>query len=173
MAKSDPFLIRQKINLGHSDATTQQEIDLGAYTNLGSSKPEVLKLLHAQVYIQDDSKDFPDIVANANASVSYQVTTSSNGAAQVFADDDSFLFGGIASYRNSDSSGERPPDSGVEELVMPQDFKDGQIVAVPSLFLTGNADANWGDDVHLTVIMQCITMPMDKGSAVSLAVSQQ
>tara|TARA_Y100001938_G_C8081222_1_gene429255 strand:+ start:266 stop:784 length:519 start_codon:yes stop_codon:yes gene_type:complete len=168
-----PFTIRQKINLGHSDVTGQQEIDLGSYTNLGSSKPEVLKILRAHVMLQDDAKDFPDIVANATASVSYQITTQSNGAAQVFADDDSFLFGGVASYRNTDSAGERPPSSGVEELITPQDFTDGITVAVPSLFLTGNADSNWGDDVHLTVILECVTMPMSKASAVALAISQQ
>ena len=172
MAKT-PFLIRQKVNLGHGDATTQVEIDLGSYTNLGSSKPEVLRIHRAHVYLQDDSKDFPDIVANANASLSYQVTTQSNGAAQVYADDDSFLFGGIGSYRNADSAGERPPSSGVEELISPQDFVNGLVVAVPSLFLTGNADANFGDDVHLTILMECTTESMSKANAVALAISQQ
>jgi len=172
MAKT-PFLLKQKINLGHSDVTTQVEIDLGSYTNLGSSKPEVLRIHRAHVYVQDDAKDFPDIVADANASLSYQVTTQSNGTAQVYADDDSFLFGGIASYRNSDSAGERPPSQGVEELISPQDYVNGIVVAVPTLFLTGNADANWGDDVHLTVIMECTTESMSKSNAVALAISQQ
>ena len=172
MAKT-PFTIRQKINLGHGDSVVQQQIDLGSYTNLGSSKPEVLKILRAHVMVQDDSKDFPDITANATASLTYQVTTQSNSAALVYADDDSFLFGGVASYRNTDSAGERPPSSGVEELISPQDYEDGMTVAVPSLFLTGNADANWGDDVHLTVILECVTMPMSKASAVALAISQQ
>ena len=172
MAKT-PFLIRQKINLGHSDVTGQSEIDLGSYTNLGSSKPEVLRIHRAHVYIQDDDKDFPAIAQDANASLSYQVTTTSNGGVQVYADDASFLFGGIGSYRNADSAGGRPPSSGVEELISPQDFVNGVVVAVPSLFLTGNADDNWSNDVHLTVLMECTTEPMSKANAVALAISQQ
>ena len=41
MAKNNSFFIRASVNAGDSDTFGQTEIDIGTYTDLGSSSPEM------------------------------------------------------------------------------------------------------------------------------------
>ena len=171
MAKNT-FLIRTQVLLSNaSDTFNQTEVDLGSYTNLGSSKPEVLRIHSAHLYIQDSGGAIPDMGANKAGEVVWQITTASQ-TATILANDDSFLMGGHAGVRNSDGS-VNPPSGAWESTLMPQDFTAGQVVAVPSLFLGGFIGDEFTQDAYVTVILECTTEAMSKANAVALAISQQ
>jgi len=171
MAKNT-FLIRTTVTLSNSSATfNQTELDLGSYTNLGSSKPEVLRIHSAHVYFQNATGFMPTMGANKAGTINYQVCTSSQ-TALVSASDDSFLLGGIAGVRNGDSAA-NPPTDAFSETFMPQDLDGGQVVAVPSLFLGGAIGDEFTEDGIITVILECTTEAMSKANAVALAISQQ
>lgn len=166
------FLIRAQVQLSNaSDTYNETEIDLGSYTNLGSSKPEVLRVHSAHLYIQDAAGAIPDMGANKAGEVVWQICTTSQTAA-ILANDDSFLMGGHAGVRNPDGS-TNPPSGSWESVLMPQDFTAGQVVAVPSLFLGGFIGDEFTQDAYLTVILECTTESMSKANAVALAISQQ
>lgn len=166
------FLIRAQVLLSNaSDTFNQTEIDLGSYTNLGSSKPEVLRIHSAHWYIQDGGGAIPDMGGDKAGEIVWQVTTTSQGEA-ILANDDTFLMGGHAGVRNGDSAA-NPPSSAFSDSLMPQDFVAGQVVAVPSLFLGGFIGDEFTQDAYLTVILECTTESMSKANAVALAISQQ
>lgn len=171
---ADPFLIRHDITFAADGTMNQNTVDLGSYTNLGSTKPEVLRIHKIDFLVTDAAGDLPNIGTNATATVNWQITTQDNGtSALVLASDDSFVAGASLSYRNTDGSGARQPSQGIEQNVLPQSYMDGYVVAVPSLFFTGQVDADFDEAVVVSFILQCTTEKMDKASAVSLAISQQ
>ena len=170
MAKNS-FFIRASTNIGDTSAFAESEIDLGSYTNLGSSKPEVLRIHNVQVAITDAAGEIPTMTGDTAGSVVWQLTTQSQ-AANVLITDDSFVSGGRAAFRNPDSSA-LPPTQSWESQLLAQDFTQGYVVAVPSLFLGGLGDNNFTEDVIVSVMLECTTEPMSKANAVSLAISQQ
>jgi hypothetical protein len=171
MAKNT-FLIRTSVTCSHTGAAfAQTELDLGSYTNLGSSKPEVLRIHSAHVYIQDANGKIPDMGGNKAGVINYQLTTQSQSDL-VQITDDTFLMGGQAGVRNGDSANNPPTDS-FSETFMPQDLVSGQVVAVPSIFLGGNIGAEFLADANIGLILECTTEPMSKANAVALAISQQ
>tara|TARA_R100000655_G_scaffold89375_1_gene129835 strand:- start:342 stop:857 length:516 start_codon:yes stop_codon:yes gene_type:complete len=166
------FLIRAQVLLSNDgDTFNETEVDLGSYTNLGSSKPEVLRIHSAHWYFQDSGGAIPSMGGDKAGEVSWQICTTSQ-TATILANDDAWLMGGHAGVRNSDSSTNPPSDSWSDSL-MPQDFTAGQVVAVPSLFLGGFIGSEFTEDAYLTVILECTTEAMSKANAVSLAISQQ
>jgi len=174
MAK-EPFLIRHDITFSNAGQTiNQNSVDLGSYTNLGSSKPEILRLHRIDFLVTAANGELPDIASDATATVQWQMTTQDNGTtALVLPSDDSYVAGAALSYRNTDSQGARQPSQGIEENILPQHYVGGYPIAVPSLFFTGFVDADFDEDVVVSFILQCTTESMTKASAVSLAVSQQ
>ena len=171
MAKNT-FLIRAQVVLSNaSDTFNQTEIDLGSYTNLGSSKPEILRVHGAHFYIQNSTGSMPTLGGNKGAELSWQITTTSK-TSMALANDDSWLMGGIAGVRNSDSA-DNPVNQAFSDTVLPQDFTAGQVVAVPSLFLGGLVGDEFIQDAYGTVILECTTEAMSKANAVALAISQQ
>ena len=171
MAKNT-FLIRTQVTLSNAlDTYNQTEVELGSYTNLGSSKPEVLRVHGAHWYIQNSSGAIPSMGGDKAGEVTWQITTASQ-TATILANDDAVLMGGHAGVRNADSA-TNPPSDAWESSLMPQDFVAGQVVAVPSLFLGGFIGSEFTEDAYLTVILECTTEPMSKANAVALAISQQ
>ena len=170
MAKNS-FFIRASVNTGNAGAFNETEIDLGSYTNLGSSKPEVLRIHNVQLRVSDASGESPTLGGDTGASVAWQLTTQSQ-TAMVLATDDSFVSGGIGGVRNADSAAS-PANQEAISSILPQDFELGYVVAVPSLFLGGVGGTNFTEDVYYTVMLECTTEPMSKANAVSLAISQQ
>ena len=172
MPPKNTFLIRAQVLLSNaSDTYNQSEVELGSYTNLGSSKPEVLRVHSAHLYIQDSTGAIPVMGNDKAGEVVWQITTTSQSGA-ILANDDSWLMGGHAAVRNADGS-PNPPSQAWESTLMPQDFTAGQVVAVPSLFLGGFIGDEFTTDAYLTVILECSTEAMSKSNAVSLAISQQ
>lgn len=170
MAKNT-FFIRASANIGDDNTYGQAEIDLGSYTNLGSSKPEVLRIHNIVVQISDSAGFLPQMTGDTGDSIAWQLTTQSQTAV-VLMTDDSFVSGGRAALRNADSQA-TPPTQAWEEQILPQDFTAGYVVAVPSLFLGGLAGSNFTEDVFVSVMLECTTEAMSKANAVSLAISQQ
>lgn len=171
MAKNT-FLIRTAVTCSHTGgAFNQTEIDLGSYTNLGSSKPEVLRIHSAHVYFQSANGDIPYMGGNKAGTINYQLTTTSeSGLVQIT--DDSFLLGGQAGVRNGDSA-TNPPTDAYAAHFMPQDLVAGLVVAVPSIFLGGLIGAEFTEDGNIGLVLECTTEPMSKANAVALAISQQ
>ena len=170
MAKNS-FFIRASVNIGDSNAYGQTEIDLGSYTNLGSSKPEVLRIHNIVAAITDETGFMPTMTGDVADSLAWQLTTQSQTAV-VLMTDDSFVSGGRAGLRNPDSA-VNPPSQAWAEQILPQDFTDGYVVAVPSLFLGGLGGSGFTEDVFVSVMLECTTEAMSKANAVSLAISQQ
>ena len=171
MAKNT-FLIRATVTASHTgSAFAQTEVDLGSYTNLGSSKPEVLRIHSAHVYVQGTAGKLPNMGGDKAGTINYQVCTASQ-TDLVQATDDSFLLGGQAGVRNGDSA-TNPPTDAFAESFLPQDLVAGQVVAVPSLFLGGMIGPEFTEDANIQVILECTTESMSKANAVALAISQQ
>ncbi len=170
MAKNS-FLIRASVTTGGDGAFDEAEIDLGSYTNLGSSKPEVLRIHAAHAYITDSSGNAPDMDGDKAGTLQYQVTTQSQ-TAMVLATDDSFAFGGVGGFRNPDSE-QFPPTQAWEQGILPQQYQNGYVVAVPSLFLGGLSGSNFSENVVISLVLECTTEAMSKANAVALAISQQ
>jgi hypothetical protein len=170
MAKNT-FLIRASVNGGNAGAFAQEEIDLGSYTNLGSSKPEVLRLHRTIVNLTNGSGAIPTMTGDKGDSASWQLTTQSQ-TGMVAMTDDSYVAGGVAAFRNPDSETIAPTQTFTEQILA-QDYSAGYVIAVPSLFLGCLVGGNFAADGHYEVILECSTEPMSKANAVSLAISQQ
>tara|TARA_Y100001938_G_scaffold137677_1_gene202200 strand:- start:756 stop:1268 length:513 start_codon:yes stop_codon:yes gene_type:complete len=170
MAKST-FVIRASVNGGNAGSFTQTEIDLGSYTNLGSSKPEVLRIHRSIVMFTNGAGAIPTMTGDKGDSAGWQLTTQSQSA-MIQMTDDSYVAGGIAGFRNPDSETINPTQV-YSEQILAQDYEAGYLVAVPSLFLGCLVGGNFATDGHFEVILECSTEAMSKSNAVSLAVSQQ
>jgi len=166
------FWIRASVNIGNAGLYKQTEVDLGSYTNLGSSKPEVLRIHTVQLAISDSVGEAPAVNATKGASLAWQLCTQSQ-TDTILVTDDSFVSGGRAGLRNDDSTDTLPPNQAWESTLLPQDYMAGYVIAVPSLFLGGKAGAEFAEDVYISVMLECTTEAMSKANAVSLAVSQQ
>ena len=170
MAKNT-FTIRASVNAGNADAFAQTEIDLGSYTNLGSSKPEVLRIHKVHVAMTDSGGQVPTMTGDTATTAAWQLTTQSQSGL-VLLTDDSFVSGGRGGFRNPDAS-TNPATQAFEETLLAQDYEAGYVIAVPSLFLGGFGGNDFTEDVYFSVILECTTEPMSKANAVSLAISQQ
>lgn len=170
MAKNT-FFIRASVNTGHGGAFAETEIDLGSYTNLGSSKPEVLRIHNINIAITSAGGSIPTFGANLADYVMWQLCTTSQ-TAMIVPSEQTYISGGQAGWRNPDGT-PNPPSQELGALILPQDWTDGVVVAVPSLFLGGWGPTDATEDVYYSVIMECTTEPMSKPNAVSLAISQQ
>lgn len=165
------FLIRANVNTGNAGGFSQTEIDLGAYTNLGSSKPEVLRIHKTIIQMTSGSGIMPTLGGDLAATVAWQLTTQSQ-TGLIEPDNDAWVNGGRAGVRNPDSS-TNPPSQVYGEVTLAQDYVGGSVIAVPSLFLGGFGASEFTTDVIYQVILECTTEPMTKANAVALAISQQ
>jgi len=170
MAKNT-FFIRALVTPGNTGTFVQSEIDLGSYTNLGSSKPEVLRIHNIRAAMTNNGGEIPEMTTNTADVSSWQLTTQSKSGL-VLMTDDSFVAGGRGAFRNPDGSNNAPTQV-MEEQVLPQDFERGYLIAVPSLFLGATAGTDFTEAVNYSIILECTTEPLAKAEAVSLAVSQQ
>ena len=166
-----PFIIRASVNGGNASTFAQEEIDLGSYTNLGSTKPEVLRIHRTHVQVSTSSGDMPQMTGDTVGDAVWQLTTQSQ-TGLVLLTDDSFVNGGRAALRNPDSSASSPTQSWESQLLA-QDYENGYVIAVPNLYLGGYGGSNFTEDVYFSIILECTTEPMTKANAVSLAISQQ
>jgi len=86
--------------------------------------------------------------------------------------DDSFISGGRGGLRNPDAS-VLPASQAWESAILPQDYTEGYVIAVPTLYLGGKAGSDFTEAVYISVMLECTTEAMSKANAVSIAISQQ
>ena len=169
MARStDSFFIRAKVT-SSGGAFNQTEVDLGAYVDaLGKS---VLRIhsIATQLYPALPGEDWV-IPSNSHANVSWQLTTQTQ-AGLVSAQDRSVVSTGRLDIANDDTI------SGFTFLsndsdILPQDWTNGYLIAVESLYLGATADAQITTS-DVVIVMECTVETLSQQAAMALALSQQ
>lgn len=169
--KSDSFFIRAEVNLGHAAAYTQAEIDLGSFVNLGVSKSTLLRIHGIESQIVGASGEAPSMSANTAGTVAWQLTTQSQGA-MVRLSDKSVAASAVYSCRNPDGAANAPTQ--VWEFdVGPQDFTNGYLIGVDTMYLAGFADSDFTVDVYAVLMIECTLESATQANSTALALSQQ
>ena len=167
MAKSDSFFIRAAVG---SNGTTYNEtsIDLGAFVDaLGKS---VLRIHNVQARIIDQNEMNTPSKANSNYFAGFQLCTQTQTDLVSFTE------------RSLIAAGTLTVGTGAAEItamsetndLMPQDFENGYLVAVDTIFL--GVDQSVASDqgaVNAEVILECTVETLSQSAAMALALSQQ
>ena len=165
MAKSDSFFIRKSLNIDNDNGPEQTSIDLGAYVDaLGKS---VLRIHNIAVTFSDSTGRSNTV--NSPAAAQYQLTTQSQTDIVLPSDKSVIASGrihvdgtaGVASYVSHDMD------------VAPQHWTNGYLVGVEQIYLLGAASTGFGDDVYVSVVLECTVETMTSNAAMALALSQQ
>ena len=149
-------------------AYAQTELDLGAYVDaLGKS---VLRIHSIAVQTYPTLGTDWAIPTNTQAHLSWQLTTQTQ-AALVSAQDRSVVSTGRLDIAN-DGSGTGYTFLSNDSDILPQDWTNGYLIAVESLYLGADADAqiSTGDVV---IVMECTVETLSQQAAMALALSQQ
>ena len=171
MAKTETFFLRGSVTIPNAGTYTTAEIDLGSFVNVGIKSSTLLRIHDIQVQVANTSGFVPRLPGNTAECMAYQLTTQAQ-TAMVTLDDKSVVASGIHSMRNPDSAQNSPSQSLITDL-LPQDFSEGYLVAVDSLFLAGTAGADFDDDLIVSICMEVSMEKATKAGASSLALSQQ
>ena len=168
MARStDSFFIRARVTSA-AGAYNQTEVDLGAYVDaLGKS---VLRIHSIAVQTFPTLGTDWSIPANTQSHLSWQLTTQTQ-AALVSAQDRSVVSTGRLDIAN-DGAGTGYTFLSNDSDILPQDWTNGYLIAVESLYLGADADAQiaTGDVV---IVMECTVETLSQQAAMALALSQQ
>ena len=182
MAKST-FFIRGRNIADHTTQTrVSSEIDLGAYVNLGTTKPQVLRIHGIQIQICDvdglppavDAAPTSPVGQPTNAFLACAITTKETALAvdaMPDAYDDSTIF--TASYVSSNFK--HSDDQGVISQYLdstPQYLTNGQLIGVDTLYLYALPDNAWAENVHVNYVLECSVEPATRENAINLALSQ-
>jgi len=172
MAKSDSFFIRASVNLGNTDSTdwAQTSIDLGAYVDaLGKS---VLRIHNIAISITDSAGASPDMIADKDGAAQFQLTTQSL-TGLVLDTNKSVIASGMVNAE--ETSGADGVAGNVSESFnnLPQLWTNGYLVAVDTMYLSGQASTGFKEDVYCSVVCECTVETMSQASAMALALSQQ
>lgn len=176
MAKSDSFFIRAEVTPDDTGNFTQVAIDLGAYVSaLGKSTLRILNV--EQEWVQDASGAIPGAApfmdGNKAGYAAFQLTTQTKIALTTLADK-SCIAKGILFARNADASS-NPPSQNYNDSHMPQHYSNGYLVAVETIYLGAQGDADWSATSNLTcsVMLECVVETLSTAGAMALALSQQ
>jgi len=172
MAKSDSFFIRHTTNIGNTATFAQDSIDLGAYVDaLGKS---VLRIHNIAVTMSDSTGTTSEVTATGNApfngaAAQFQLTTQSQTDTVLPSNKSVISSGRIVAI------GDGNVPSGVWESFdnLPQLWTNGYLVAVDTIYLGGEASANFDGAVYCSITMECTVETMSQASAMALALSQQ
>jgi hypothetical protein len=172
MAKSDSFFIRASV-LQTGASYTQAEIDLGSFVNLGTKSSTLLRIHNIAVQIADENAEMKGpIAAGSVMNVGWNLTTQSQ-TDLVHAFDKSV----IASGRYEISAKATAVDAFFAQDtrdVMPQDWTNGYLIGVDSLFLATESDQTSDNgSYYVSVVMECTLESATQASATALALSQQ
>lgn len=175
MAKSDSFFIRASV-LQTGASYTEEEIDLGSFVNLGVKSSTLLRIHNVSVQIADQDAEMKGpISSGAVLNVGWNLTTQSQ-TDLVHAFDKSVVASGRyelaanATISNA-NSGYFSTDT---RDIMPQNWRNGYLVGVDSLFLSTEADQAPDDgSYYVSIVMECTLENATQASATALALSQQ
>lgn len=170
MPKSDSFFIRAQVNCGQSATFNQTDIDLGAYVDaLGKS---VLRIHNIAVSFTDSGGTSATLDADASAAAQFQLTTQTQ-TDTVTPLNKSIIASGMINAVNQEGA------AGVASVVsesfdnLPQLWTNGYLVAVETMYLGGEANAGFNEDVYCTIVAECTVESMSQAAAMALALSQQ
>ena len=168
MARStDSFFIRSSVTSAGGNFA-QTEIDLGAYVDaLGKS---VLRIHSIAVQTMPSLGTDWSIPANTQSNLSWQLTTQTQGAL-VAASDRSVVSTGRLDIAN-DGSGAGYTFLSNDSDILPQDWTNGYLIAVESLYLGADADAQLASG-DVVIVMECTVETLSQQAAMALALSQQ
>jgi len=173
MAKSDSFYIRASV-LQTGASYTQAEIDLGSFVNLGTKSSTLLRIHNIAVQIADENAEMKGpIAAGSIMNVGWNLTTQSQ-TDLVHAFDKSVIASGRYEVAAKSSSPQDAFFAQDTRDVMPQDWTNGYLVGVDSLFLATESDQSSDNgSYYVSVVMECTLENATQASATALALSQQ
>ena len=169
MAKTDSFFIRTSAT-STAGNFNQETIDLGAYVDaLGKS---VLRIHNISVQTLSNSTMGEDwsIPANTQSNLSWQLTTQSQSDL-VDATDKSVVSTGRLDIANESSTAGYTFLSNDSDI-LPQQFTQGYLVAVESMYLGIKTDSQIAQ-ADVVLVMECTVETLSQNAAVALALSQQ
>jgi len=178
MAKSDSFFIRGKVST-NGVTYTQEEIDLGSFVNLGVAKSTLLRIHNISVQVLGKASAIQTISSSVGFAMMHQLTTQSQTEI-VYADDKSLIASGnLRGYNGQvaeDGSAAADFATGFVTQdfdVAPQDFTNGYLVGVDSLFLGCDLSSADPTDMSISYVMECTLEGATQANSVALALSQQ
>ena len=167
MARSDSFFIRAAVT-GNGTTYAETSVDLGAFVDaLGKS---VLRIHNIQARIVDENQLSTPSKDNTNYFAGFQLSTQTQTALQSFTER-SLIAAGTLTVGEANGSITAISES---NDLMPQDFENGFLVAVDTLFL--GIDQNIASDlgeVQAQLMMECTVETLSQAAAMALALSQQ
>lgn len=179
MARST-FFLREQVIAPATQARAVTEIDLGAYVNLGSTKPQVLRIHSIQVAFTDEEGLVPVVDAAAavaeyrSAFACLALTTKEFSPASPkmpYLSDDETVYTRHIVSSNGATTADQGISSGDTDLA-PQHLTNGYLVGVDRLYLYGIADDAWNENVVMSIVMECSIEPATRENAINLALSQ-
>lgn len=169
MARStDSFFIRASVN-SSSGNYAQTEVDLGAYVDaLGKS---VLRIhsIAVQTYPGALGADW-GITANTESNLTWQLTTQTQGALVPASDRSVVATGRLDICNTTGSTGWTAISQ--DSDILPQEWTNGYLIAVESLYLAADADAQLASGT-VEIVMECTVETLSQQAAMALALSQQ
>jgi hypothetical protein len=167
MAKSDSFFIRASVT-GNGTTYAETSVDLGAFVDaLGKS---VLRIHNIQARIVDENQLSTPSKDNTNYFAGFQLLTQTQTGLVAFTER-SLIAAGTLTV--GETNGSITAMSETNDL-MPQDFENGYLVAVDTIFL--GIDQNIASDlgeVQAQLILECTVETLSQSAAMALALSQQ
>jgi len=173
MARSDSFFIRASVA---TDGTNfnQTSLDLGSFVDaLGKT---VMRIHNVSIQY-GSSASIPDNPAalGGNAMTSYQLTTQSQGS-MVNADNRTLISSGklVGGSNPTIGGGTQGNFTSLTDFadLSPQEWRNGYLVAVESIFLaTDSVNTALVDNV--TIVLECTVETMTASASMALALSQQ
>ena len=167
MAKSDSFFIRASVT-GNTTNYAETSVDLGAFVDaLGKS---VLRIHNVQARIIDEDNLRTPSKDNTNYFAGFQLLTQTQTGLVSFTER-SLIAAGTLSV--GEANGSITAMTETNDL-MPQDFTNGYLVAVDTIFLgiDQNIAADSGE-VRAELILECTVETLSQSAAMALALSQQ
>jgi len=173
MAKTDSFFIRKSIELTGA-SYVENTIDLGAYVDaLGKA---VLRIHNIAVQYSDPSGGTPDCQSQVNAAADFQLSTQTQSDMVIAGDNKAIVSSGrIIAYNADATAGNAVPTQVYQDLdIAPQEWTQGYLIGVESMYLGGRRTAaGWGENVVVSLVMECTSESLTKEAALALALSQQ
>lgn len=178
--ETSTFFLRSQVIAPKTEVRQVEEIDLGAFVNLGSTKPQVLRIHSIQIQFCDQNGLVPavmDASSPADAKSAFAVSSLTTKASALASpnmpmlnDDETVFTAAIVSSNLNDDK-----DQGITSQatdLAPQHLKNGYLVGVDTLYFYGIADDAWEESIYMNICMECSVEPVTRENAVNLALSQ-
>jgi len=165
MARSDSFFIRATVP---TDTVTynQVSIDLGSFVDaLGKT---VMRIHNVAVEYGAPGEPVANLTANVISDVNYQLTTQSQTALVDLGNRTVISSGQLSMAADAGSSLAILND---RQNVAPQEWTNGYLIAVESIFLGVNQGINALSQV--SIVLECTVETMTASASMALALSQQ